>query len=373
MDPVALRLKNVTEVSQARGGIPYTSTGFRECLERGAEAFGWAEARRRPRGDGPLVRGVGMAGCVWVAGAGGPPATIVVKYHGDGSVLLNMGASDIGTGTKTVMAMVVAEELGVPLERIRIEHADTGTTQFATPSGGSKTVPTESPAVRAAAVDCKNQLLEMAARQLELPVEELVVEQGSIRSTADPAKSVAVGEIEEFRSRRVVVGTGYRGPNPEGKATCPFAAQFCEVEVNRRTGEVRLLRFLAAHDSGRVMNRMTFDNQVWGGIVMGVGFGMMEARVLDRRQTGKMCNLSWHAYKIPTALDVPDEIVSLPVEPNDTECNSTGAKGLGEPVTIPTAAAIANAVYHATGVRVREIPINPTRLVEMLRANERRG
>ncbi len=104
-----------------------------------------------------------MGGCTWIAGAGGPPSTAIVKYFADGSVNLNMGASDIGTGTKTVMAMVVAEELGVPLERIQIEHADTGTTEFATASGGSKTVPTESPAVRAAALDCKEQLLVMAA------------------------------------------------------------------------------------------------------------------------------------------------------------------------------------------------------------------
>jgi xanthine dehydrogenase YagR molybdenum-binding subunit len=371
MDPVALRVENLTTVSQARGGVPYTSTGLKACLVRGAEAFGWSRAHGRPRGDGPIVRGVGMAGCIWIAGAGGPPATVIVKYFEDGSVLLNMGASDIGTGTKTVMAMVVAEELGVPLERIRIEHADTGTTQFATPSGGSKTVPTEAPAVRAAALDCKRQLLTMAATQLEVPATDLQLDEGTVRSTSDPDKSVPVREIQAFRSRRVVVGTGYRGPNPPGKATCPFAAQFCEVEVNTRTGEVRVLRFLGAHDSGRVMNRMTYDNQVYGGITMGIGFGMMERRVFDRGQTGKMCNLNWHDYKVPTALDVPEEIVSLPVEPGDTECNSTGAKGLGEPVTIPTAAAIANAVRHATGVRVTEMPINPTRLVEMLRAGEK--
>jgi CO/xanthine dehydrogenase Mo-binding subunit len=373
MDPVELRLRNITEVSQARGGIPYTSTGFKECLERGAKAFGWAEARQRPRGKSHLVRGVGVAGCTWVAGGGGPPATVIVKYYEDGSALLNMGASDIGTGTKTVMAMIVAEELGVPLERIRIEHADTGTTQYASPSGGSKTVPTESPAVRAAAVDCKEQLLQMAAAQLETTVQDLILMKGTINSKSDPEKSVAVREIEEFRSRRVVVGTGYRGPNPEGKAVCPFAAQFCEVEVNKRTGQVRLLRFLAAHDSGRVMNRATYDNQVYGGVIMGIGLGMMERRVLDREQTGKMCNANLHAYKIPTALDVPGEIISLPVELEDKECNSTGAKGLGEPVTIPTAATIANAVFHATGVRMTEAPINPTRLLEMIRANEGRG
>jgi CO/xanthine dehydrogenase Mo-binding subunit len=372
MDPVRLRLENLTTVSQARGDIPYTSTGFKECLEEGAKAFWWTAARSQPTADGPRVRGVGMGGCTWVAGAGGPPSTAIVKYFADGSVNLNMGASDIGTGTKTVMAMVVAEELGVPVERIQIEHADTGTTEFATASGGSKTVPTESPAVRAAALDCKEQLLAMAAEDLETTPSDLQLEDGEVFSKRDPAKRLAVGDISQFRKRLTVLGVGYRGPNPEDKATCPFAAQFCEVEVNKATGEVRVLRFLGAHDSGRVMSRLTYDNQVYGGIVMGIGFGMTERRVLDAKQTGKMVNRNWHDYKIPTALDVPAEMESLPIEIRDLECNTTGAKGLGEPVTIPTAAAIANAVYHATGVRVTEAPINPTRLLELLAEHDER-
>ena len=113
------------------------------------------------------------------------------------------------------------------------------------------------------------------------------------------------------------------------------------------------------------MSRLSYNSQVYGGIVMGIGFGMTERRVLDAKQTGKMANLSWHEYKIPTAMDVPADMVSLPVETDDPECNTIGAKGLGEPVTIPTAAAIANAVYDATGVRVTSTPINPTQLVEL--------
>ncbi len=366
MDPVELRLKNLTNLSQARGGIPYTSTGLRECLEEGAEAFGWAEASSKPKSEGPIVRGAGMASCLWIAGAGSPPSTAIVKYFTDGSVNLNIGASDIGTGTKTVMAMIVAEELGVPLERITVEHADTATTQFATPSGGSKTVPTEGPAVRAAAIDCKDQVIAMAAEEMKLGVEDLQMVEGKIVSKSDPSRALAIGEIPGLRRQQVVVGVGYRGPNPAGKAVCPFAAQFCEVEVNRLTGEVKVVRFLAAHDSGRVMSRLTYDSQVYGGVVMGIGFGMTERRVLDVDQTGKMCNLSWHDYKIPTALDVPADMVSLPIEIEDNECNTTGAKGLGEPVTIPTAPAIANAVFNAVGVRIKETPINPTSLAEVL-------
>jgi xanthine dehydrogenase YagR molybdenum-binding subunit len=166
---------------------------------------------------------------------------------------------------------------------------------------------------------------------------------------------------------------GYRGPNPEGKVVNPFAAQFCEVEVNTKTGEIKVLRFLSANDSGRVMNRLTYDNQVFGGITWGIGLALTEARILDRKQTGKMVNRNWHDYKLPTALDVPIEVQSLPIELEDTEANTTGAKGLGEPVTIPTAAAIANAVYHATGIRVTTTPINPIKLSRLLSQRRKGG
>ena len=377
IDPVDLRLKNIPLNSQAREGQPpYTTTGLKACLEEGARAFGWKESLQRIASDGnkgPVRRGVGMAGGLWIAGGGRPPATIILKLFADGSVNLNMGASDIGTGTKTVMALVVAEELGIRPEMIQIEHADTGTTQFATPSGGSKTVPTESPAVRAAAISVKQQLLDIAAKDLKVDPETLYFTAGSIVSKTDPAKTLQITEISGLRKRGVIVGIGYRGPNPEGKVVNPFAVQFCEVEVDMRTGEVRILRFLGAHDSGRVMSRLTYDNQVFGGITMGIGFAMTEARILDRRQSGKMLNCNWHDYKLPTALDVPEDMVSLPIEVDDPEANTAGAKGLGEPVTIPTAAAIANAVYHATGVRVTTTPIHPVQLCRLLAEHRKEG
>ncbi len=377
MDPVDLRLKNIPLYSQARDGQPpYTSTGLKDCIEKGAEAFAWKEARQRIAAAGNrefIRRGVGMAGGLWVAGAGRPPSTIILKLFSDGSVNLNMGASDIGTGTKTVMALVVAEELGVKPEFIQIEHADTGTTQFATPSGGSKTVPTESPAVRAAAINLKQQLLEIAARDLAVDPATLDFRAGSIVSRNDPSKTISFTELSGLKKQGVLVGIGYRGPNPEKKAISPFAAQFCEVEVNTATGEVRILRFLGAHDSGRVMSRLTYDNQVFGGIAMGIGLATTEARILDKSQTGKMVNRNWHDYKLPTALDVPTDMISLPIEPDDTQANTTGAKGLGEPVTIPTAAAVANAVCHATGVRITQTPINPVQLCRLLAIRKKEG
>lgn len=377
LDPVELRLKNIPLFSQARAGNPpYTSTGLKECLEQGAKAFGWTEARKKTAEQGkdnPIRSGVGMGACLWFAGGGGPPSTIVLKLFADGSVNLNMGASDLGTGTKTVMAMVVSEELGIKPDKIQIENADTGATQFATRSGGSKTIPTESPAVRAAAIEVKRQLFQIAAEELQVPASALALQNGEIISSADQSIKVKLNKLQALKKRGVIVGVGYRGPNPADKVVTPFGAQFCEVKVDTRTGETHVVRFVAAHDSGRVMNRLTYDNQVIGGIMMGIGLALTEMRVLDRNQTGKVLSKNWHDYKLPTALDVPREIVTVPVDPGDTEANTTGAKGLAEPATIPTAAAIANAVYNAIGIRLTDTPVGPVQLSGLLAERKARG
>ncbi|HKJ65295.1 MAG TPA: xanthine dehydrogenase family protein molybdopterin-binding subunit [Desulfopila sp.] len=369
MDPLEFRLRNIPEASQARGGKPYTTTGLRQCLEKGAEAFGWKQSLQRVKefneNQSHTRRGIGLGSCLWIAGDGGPPSTVIIKLYRDGSVNLNMGASDIGTGTKTVMAQVAAEELGVQPSIIQIEYADTATTQFATPSGGSKTVPTEAPTVRSAAIALKRELLRMAAEELEADVTDLVY-QGEWIGIRGTEKKMKVAEIKELQKRGEVIGVGYRGPNNDDKVINPFAAQFCEIEVNMRTGEVKILRFLGAHDSGRVLNRSTYDSQVFGGIVMGIGFAFTEFRRIDARQTGKLCNKNWHDYKLPTAMDVPLKTVSIPIEIDDPEANNTGAKGLGEPVTIPTAPALANALYMATGIRFTRAPVMPMDIIHQL-------
>jgi xanthine dehydrogenase YagR molybdenum-binding subunit len=371
MDPVELRLKNIPLKSQAReGSPPYTTTGLRRCLEDGARDFDWQGSLDKTltfnRQNQHIKRGIGVGACLWIVGDGGPPSTVIIKLYKDGSVNLNMGASDIGTGTKTIMAQVAAEELGVDPQIIQIENADTATTQYATPSGGSKTVPTEAPTVRNAAIALKQELLAMAAEDLGVDQDQLAYIGNEIVSTSDPAKKIKITEVSKLKKRGEVIGVGYRGPNIVGKVVNPFAAQFCELEVNMLTGETRILRFLGAHDSGRVMNRLTYDNQVYGGIVMGIGFGLTEFRKLDENQTGKLCNKNWHDYKLPTALDVPGDMVSLPIEIDDPESNNTGAKGLGEPVTIPTAAAIANALCMATDKRFTNAPVLPMAIIGKL-------
>lgn len=370
MDPVEFRLKNIASESRAYGK-PYTSTGLRQCLLEGSQAFQWTEARGKPRGAGPIRRGVGMAAAMWGYN-GDPRAAVVVKLTPDGSVNLNMGASDIGTGAKTIMAMVVAEELGVPLDRIQIENADTATTQYAPAAGGSQTVLVSAPAVRAAAVEIRSQLLEIAAEEMKRPAAELSLGNGSIVPVNEPAKAVPISELKGLQERKVLMAVGTRHPHPPNAVALPFVAHFAEVEVNTRTGEVKVLRLVAAQDSGRVMNRLTFENQTFGGLTMGLGFALTEERRLDR-QTGRMVNANLHDYKLPTALDMPAEMTCVPVDPHDTLCNTAGAKGLGEPAMIPAAAAIANAVYHATGVRPTKAPVTPIEMLRLLAAQRNRS
>ena len=364
IDPVEFRLKNMPDSSQLRKGMPYTSDGLPQCLAEGARAFGWDAARKRAKSDGPIARGVGVAACQW-GWEGEPVSTVIAKLFADGSLSLNFGAADIGTGTKTVMAMVAAEELGIDLDRIRIQHADSGTSPYAVASGGSQTVHVNTPAAREAALALKRQVTAMAAAQLGVPEGDLTLAGGAISSATDPAKRVELSALKQLQQQQVIVGVGTRHPHPAGKIALPFGAQFAEVEVNRSTGEVRVVRLLAAHDSGRVMNRLTFQNQVFGGMTMGVGFGMTEERVMDA-QTGRVLTANLHDYKLPTAMDVPADMTCVPIDPHDTECNTTGTKGIGEPATIPTAAAIANAIYDAVGVRVVEAPVTPGRLAALL-------
>jgi xanthine dehydrogenase YagR molybdenum-binding subunit len=289
----------------------------------------------------------------------------------DGSVNLNMGAADLGTGTKTVMASIVAEELGVPLNQIRIENADTGTTLYSGASGGSKTVDSDGPPTRLAALEVKRLLLEMAAEQLKVPVSDLVFQDGAILARGG-AQKLAITDLTQLRMQEEVVGVGRGRFVPGDKVVRSFATHFAEVEVNTRTGEMRVLRMLAAQDSGRVMNLFGYRNQVFGGFLMGLGLAMTERRVMDS-STGKMVNANFHDYKIPTAKDVPVEMTCLPIDPHDTECNINGTKGLGEPAIVPAGTAIANAFHNATGLRITAAPITAAQILTLLAEPKTRG
>ena len=283
----------------------------------------------------------------------------------DGGVTIKTGAMDIGTGTKTCACMVAAEELGLPLDSVRIENADTAVTPYAPSSGGSMTLPGLIPAVRKGAWLVKRQIFGWASESLGIATEDLELKGNAVVSRSNPEKKKTVEELMRAHGVLDVIGIGNRDPNPADKATMPFAAHFAEVEVNTRTGEIKVLRLLGANESGRVINLHTFNNQVFGGMTMGLGFGLTEKRVLDR-QTGKMCNANLHDYKVPTALDVPLDHEVLPIDPKDTECNIVGCKGSGEPAHVPTASAIANAICDAIGVRPTDGPIEPRTILELL-------
>jgi xanthine dehydrogenase YagR molybdenum-binding subunit len=206
---------------------------------------------------------------------------------------------------------------------------------------------------------------------LKVPAENLTIQNGEISGPGGSPK-VAVGALADLRTQQVIVGVGTRGPNPTDKSIRPFAAHFAEVEVNVGTGEVRVLRMIAMQDSGRVMNPATFRSQVLGGLTFGIGFAMTERRVLDP-QTGKIVNGNWHDYKIATAKDVPADLTCLPIDLHDNECDTTSTKGLGEPSTIPAAAAIANAFYNAMGIRIKNAPITVAQVVSLLADRKKQG
>jgi CO/xanthine dehydrogenase Mo-binding subunit len=370
MDPVEFRLKNFTSVSQTRNNAPYSSTGLRECLTEGARAFGWKEARAAKKSGGHIKRGFGVAAGMWQGGSGSPPYTAEIRMFSDGGVTIKTGAMDIGTGTKTAACMVAAEELGLPLESIRIENADTAVTPYAQSSGGSMTLPGLIPAVRRGAWIVKRQIFTWAAENLKVPVEDLELKGNTFISRSAPDKKRTLDELMRANGVMDVIGIGNRDPNPPNRAIMPFAAHFAEVEVNTKTGEVKVARLLAANESGRVISRKTFDNQVYGGMTMGLGYALTEKRVLDR-QTGKMCNVNLHDYKVPTALDVPVDHQVIAIDPKDTECNIVGCKGLGEPAHVPAASSIANAIYDAIGVRPTHSPIDPRNILELLGKKQR--
>lgn len=372
MDPLALRLHNYAETSPQRN-IPYTFKGLREAYERGAQAMDWANRASRKTTEGPWRRGFGMASQIW-GGGGGPPANAIIKMLPDGTAEVLAGVQDLGTGTKTVIAQVAAEELGFDLESVRVVIGDSLPTPFGPGSGGSVTLASITPAIRSAARDAKEQFLDLAAFMLDVPdaaIDELEIKDGRITYLPDPGKAIDIVEVAAKMGNYMIIGRGARGPNPDDKALNTFGAQFAEVEVNVETGQVRLIKLVASHAIGRVVNPMTAESQVYGGLTMGLGFGIMEERIIDAA-TGLQLTTNLEDYKPPTIKDIPELIADF-VDTVDEQANSVGGKGLGEPPIIPTPAAIANAVADAIGVRVTDLPITPHRVLEALRAREERA
>jgi xanthine dehydrogenase YagR molybdenum-binding subunit len=308
----------------------------------------------RARSTETVKRGVGMASQVWYGG-GGPPSYAWVRVGSDGRATVVTAMQDIGTGTKTAMAQIAAEELGVPLEHVTVSLGDSARGAYAAISAGSSTTPSMGPAVRAAAADARRQ------------IEEIGEQRGLSRGAP-------VHEVVDVLEDSQILGKGARGPNPTGMQVLTFGVQVAEVAVDVETGEVWVERVAAVHDVGRVINPLGASSQIEGGIIQGIGHTLSEERLHDPK-TGRLLTTTLDAYKLPTIADVP-EIVSELIDFPDEHLTNLGSKGLGEPPIIPTAAAIANAIRDATGADVRQLPITREEMLRALReaeAKERRA
>ena len=365
MDPLELRRHNYAERDHEKDRR-YSAKHLDSCYTEGAARFGWTERRASAAATRTqrhrIRRGVGMASQIWGAG-GGPPAYATVRVNPDGTVEVLTGTQDLGTGSRTILAQIAAESLGVRLADVRTVLGDTERTPYAGNSWGSITTASVGPAVRVAALQARARVLEAASELLDVDVGSLALRE-SVVASADGAKSITLAQLGRKLGDVMIMGQGSRGANPQDTAICAFAAQFAEVEVDMDTGHVRVLRITSAHDSGRIINPTLAESQLEGGIIQGLGFALFEERVLDEK-LGLPLNPTTHDYKIPTMADIP-EIDAFFVTGSDVVANHTGARGIAEAPIIPTAPAIANAVSDAIGCEVREVPLTPWRVLAAL-------
>ncbi len=329
--------------------------------EIGARAFGWAEKSALSKTSGYLKRGVGVASAEWHAvGVSGPEAQVIANR--DGTVEVRVGTQDIGTGTRTVLAIVAAEELGLPLDKVKSEIGDTRFL-FSVPSGGSLSAPSNTPAVRQAGSHLKDKLFRIAAPMLGAEPGDLEAKDATIRVRTNPSRSVSFADVCKKIPGDSISAQGERIPNYEGFRTDQAGCQFAEVEVDTETGIVRVTRVVAVHDAGRILDPLTARSQVNGGVMMGIGFALFENRRMDPA-LGIMVNPTMDDYKLLGALDVPQIDVTFVEVANGL--SNTGVMGLGEVAHVASSAAIACAVYDALGVPVRSLPITPDRVLAAL-------
>jgi CO/xanthine dehydrogenase Mo-binding subunit len=371
VDPLELRRLNYAG-SDRVDDRPFSSKNLEECYRR-AEPH-WAKRDEvRSRSAGPWKHGIGLASQIWYGG-GGPPSYAWIRIGADGRAQVVTAMQDIGTGTRTAMAQIAAEELGIPFEHVQVSLGDSARGPFASISAGSSTIPSMGPAVRSAAADAKRQLIEIAAQRFHLEERVLDIKGGQIVSS--DGSSWPLTEITGLLEDGQILGKGARGPNPAGMQVLTFGVQVAEVAVDVETGEVRVDKIVAIHDVGRVINKLGASSQVEGGIIQGVGHTLSEERIVDPA-TGSILTRTLDAYRMPTIADVPEIVTDL-VDVPDPHLTNLGSKGLGEPPIIPTAAAIANAIRDATGADVRSLPISREEMLRALREaadreKERRG
>lgn len=321
-------------------------------------------------------RGVGYGSLIFPLGLGlgrSDTASAVIKLNEDGTINVVVGVADLGQGSDTVMAMIAAETLGIALEDVTVTSADTAVTPSCGPTTASRATYTTGNAVKNAATEMKKILLASGAELLGVNPENLTIEDRMIYQDGKKTSlSIADAAANCYRTGKnyVVVGTfdattgGVNMETGQGEGFIGFTygTQVAEVEVDTDTGEVKVLRIVAAHDAGRAINPISLEGQIEGGVAMGVGHTLIEKVILDQ---GKVLTPTLAEYLIPTVKDVP-EIVSLVVEEQEPT-GPFGAKGIAEPPTVGTAPAIINAIYDAVGIRLKELPVTPEKVRQLLK------
>lgn len=365
MDPLQLRLQNYAERDEDKN-LPWSTKSLRQCYLGGAERFGWSKRSLEPgtMRDGHTLIGWGMATSVYPARRS--PASAKARLNADGTVLIEAGSQDLGGGTYTIMCQVAADAVGVPVARVSSRLGDTRYPE--TPvSGGSQTAASTGTAVAAAAHELRKTIFELAAFQ-DAVIDDMVIEQDRISLKGSSNKQSR--SIREFVSRAsgggsqpyIEVQTSTKAdPDAKKFSSYSFGAQFAEVRVDADLGTVRVSRMVGAFAAGTILNAKTARNQFIGGMTWGISFALLESANYDEKR-GRIVNNNLAEYHVPTNPDV-GVIDVLWIEEDDRIVSTVGAKGIGEIGITGAAAAIANAVYHATGRRIRDLPITPDKLL----------
>ncbi|MBN3858620.1 xanthine dehydrogenase family protein molybdopterin-binding subunit [Paraburkholderia sp. Ac-20340] len=360
MDPIALRLKNYAEV-EPQDGKPWSSKALRECYATGAQRFGWSRRIATPRAmrQGQTLIGLGMAGATYPANRS--EAAAIARILPDGTAMVASGTQDIGTGTYTVMTQVAADALGFAPERIHFALGDSSLPR-APGSGGSQSAASVSPAVQAAARGARDKLIALAVADPASPVHgaapaDVTVIDAWVTLRADPSRRDPAAAIIARAGGQPIEAQASTKPGAEKQqyAFHSFGAVFAEVHVDADLGTLRVARIVGVYDVGQVLNAKTARSQLMGGMVWGISTVLHEEGLLDTA-TGRFVNGNFADYHVPVNADIGDLDVQFVGAP-DLHFNPLGVRGIGEIGITGVPAAIANAVYHATGVRVRDLPI----------------
>ena len=372
-DPYEFRLKNIIPLGYVDpfNGITCHSTGLAECMAKGAEFIGWKELRKAYQNQtGPVRRGVGMAIFSYKTGVypiSLETASARIILNQDGTVQLQLGATEIGQGGDTVFSQMAAEAIGIPTEDVHIiSTQDTDVAPFDTGAYASRQTYVTGKAIKKAGEAFKNRVLAYAGKLLSYPAEGLDIQGREIveRESGQRAITLAALALEAFYSLTDSVHITAEVSNHCAENTLAFGCCFAQVEVDIPVGKMRVLRIVNVHDSGRLINPKLAEAQVHGGMSMGLGYALSEQMLYDEK-TGRLLNGNLLDYKLPTAMDHP-ELTALFVETEDPS-GPFGNKALGEPPAIPVAAAVRNALLHATGIAVNSLPLAPQKLVEEFR------